>query len=83
MNDPKESLRRYFLMSEQASTVAIDRIEVLVETLREVVPGFKDEYLKQSKLQGERRAEQAKSTGDPSPHRADELVQMFQKALGH
>ncbi|MGC2477898.1 MAG: hypothetical protein WA485_26405 [Candidatus Sulfotelmatobacter sp.] len=83
MDDPKESLRRYFTMSEQASTVALDRIEALVETLREVLPGFKEEYLRQSKLQGERRAEQAKHTSDPSLHSPDRLIQMFQQLFGH
>jgi len=50
MNEPKDSLRRYFTMTEQASTEALNRIEALVETLREILPGFKEEYSRQSKL---------------------------------
>jgi hypothetical protein len=83
MDDPKESLRRYFTMSEQASSVALDRIEAIVETLREIVPGFKEEYSRRSKLQGERRAEQAKHIGDPSRHSPDHIVQIFQQLFGH
>jgi hypothetical protein len=62
MNDPNESLRRYFVMSEQASTETPNRIEVLVETLREVLPGFKEEHSRQARLQGERRAERPSAT---------------------
>jgi len=79
MADPRESLRRYFTMSEQASNVALDRIEVLVD--RKIVPGFKEEYSKQSRLQGERRAEQA-NIGDSSPHSPDHLIQTLQQLFG-
>lgn len=81
MEDPKESLRRYFTMSEQASSEALNRIEVLVEALRELLPGFKEEYSRQTKLQGERRVGQARHISD-SPHRADQLIQTFQQLFG-
>jgi hypothetical protein len=82
MEDPKELLRRYFITSDQATSEALDRIEVLTETLRKIVPGFNEEHSRQARLQAERRVEQAKSIDAPSPHRIDQLIETFQQVFG-
>jgi hypothetical protein len=82
MENPEQAVRMYFLMSEQASAEALNRLEILVETLRVLLPGFSAEHLKQSGLLAERRAEQEENRDVMPQHKTDRLIQSFQQLFG-
>ena len=82
IDDPKETIKRYLLIYEQVMKASSDRIEVLTETLQELLPGFTEECLKQSEAQAKRRSEQAKSLGDQPRLSAENLFPIIEKMLG-
>jgi len=81
MNDPDQVLRNYFNMTDQGITAALDRLEVLVETLRKAVPGFIEEHQRQSQKQAERRAEQARQLSGALTDKPDQLIDALRAVL--
>jgi hypothetical protein len=81
-NPKVQELRMFFNLLESASTSALDRLEVLTETLRELLPGFADTYQKQSKAQAKRREEQRLSIDGGVPQSRHQPIDLLQDLFG-
>jgi hypothetical protein len=81
-NDSKQALRNYFTMLDQAVNAPLEDIQLIKETLDELVPGFLDLYKKKVQQQIDTRAEQRSDKDVSAPPRADQLIQSLQSFLG-
>jgi len=81
VEDQIETLRLYLVMTDQGIHTSLNRIEVLTETLREIVPGFAEEHAKQVQKQAERRAEQEKLLAGQPTLSADHIFEIVQRLL--
>jgi hypothetical protein len=83
MENPKiQELRTYFNTLDTATASTLDRLEVLMETLRTLIPGFDAAYQKQTERQAERRTEQRSSRGAPSPQARHQPIDLLQDLFG-
>ena len=82
MDDLKQPLRMYFTTQDDAISSALNTNEALIESLRVLLPGFSEEFSRQSKSLAELRAEQASGKDAGSPSRSDQLIHSLEQRFG-
>jgi hypothetical protein len=79
--DPKQEVKTYFTVLEQVVNASLENTQLIKETLEELVPGFRELYLKKCQSQTDSRAAQRSDKDVSAPLRADQLVQSLQSFL--